>query len=328
MAIQLLCTNETCGKVLVVTDDFAGKLGRCPTCGTVVRIPAPAAEEPARCGDDPGIGPAPADEEIPVRRHRPERTRAFGDDAPRRRPKRYDAAVAEVIPKRRSEASYAGTIVCLCIGIGLLISLGLTPLLSMYSVTGSGHNLNGPAASHHQSAGMIELAEGKVIMVSSLLALAICVTSLVVFATAPGRTADALVAVSGCVASGWGIAALLWTAAFFWDINTVSFYEQSMQGLPEVRMLPGVGLWLGLGVSMGVTAVFSVLLSLRGKMSWLYVGEGLGLVAGVLLLVLNVQPWVAGPRIDPNDPAFTNTKLPTRYWPLRWNFDVGVPSTW
>jgi phage FluMu protein Com len=43
MAISFICSNIECGKALSAPDTAAGKKVRCPKCGTVTAIPAPAA---------------------------------------------------------------------------------------------------------------------------------------------------------------------------------------------------------------------------------------------------------------------------------------------
>ena len=39
MAIQLLCPNLNCRKMLIVPDDVRGKNVRCQHCQTVLRVP-------------------------------------------------------------------------------------------------------------------------------------------------------------------------------------------------------------------------------------------------------------------------------------------------
>src|SRR6266849_3190661 len=40
MTIQVKCPNASCAKVLTVQEDFAGKKGKCPACGSELMIPA------------------------------------------------------------------------------------------------------------------------------------------------------------------------------------------------------------------------------------------------------------------------------------------------
>ncbi len=39
--VQLLCPNLRCRKFLAVTDDLRGKLVKCQSCQTMLRVPAP-----------------------------------------------------------------------------------------------------------------------------------------------------------------------------------------------------------------------------------------------------------------------------------------------
>ncbi|CAN5192898.1 hypothetical protein BH11PLA2_BH11PLA2_13680 [soil metagenome] len=58
MPIKVSCNS--CGGVLHAPDDSAGKRGRCPTCGTILAIPADAPRVAAEAAPPPGLGvPAP-----------------------------------------------------------------------------------------------------------------------------------------------------------------------------------------------------------------------------------------------------------------------------
>jgi hypothetical protein len=326
MAINVRCPNDACGKMLSVRDDFAGKTGKCPNCGTLMPIPDAAGEEPIAAVLDTETEAAakspptaPAEEEpIPVRPYLARRRREDDDfDEPRPRRRRYEDE-EEMPPVRRSggHTAFVGTIVCLSVGIALLILLGLTPIFSMYAITfpnmpiaGFAGNLSPPVS------GMLFLTEGKILLIVSQVAAALCIAGLIVFLTAAPRVADIFVTICSCVAGGWGVAALFWVLAFIWDINTMSLARQVAPQLFGTGMAPGVGLWIGLGASIALVAVFSALITIRGRTAWLYLSEGLGLVAGVLLLTLNVQPWVSDEPAD----HFSGkpTKLSRRYLPLQ-----------
>jgi hypothetical protein len=99
MPITLRCD---CGRALRVKDEFAGRKGRCPHCGTVLAIPAPEVEaeedayevlraepetrvrrdpEPAYRRREPEPEPEPEPPRRPVLRREP---------SPRRRPRRAE----------------------------------------------------------------------------------------------------------------------------------------------------------------------------------------------------------------------------------------------
>ena len=44
MAVQLLCPNRKCRKILSVPEDIRGKLVRCQYCHTMIRVPLPKHE--------------------------------------------------------------------------------------------------------------------------------------------------------------------------------------------------------------------------------------------------------------------------------------------
>ena len=44
MAVQLLCPNLKCRKILSVPEDLRGKLVKCQYCQTMLRVPAPKHE--------------------------------------------------------------------------------------------------------------------------------------------------------------------------------------------------------------------------------------------------------------------------------------------
>ena len=47
MAVQLLCPNLKCRKILSVPADVRGKLVKCQYCQTMLRVPAPKPEPAA-----------------------------------------------------------------------------------------------------------------------------------------------------------------------------------------------------------------------------------------------------------------------------------------
>jgi len=58
MAIKLKCPNAVCGRLLTVPEAAAGKNGKCPACGTIIKVPVPApVPRPAApsTANDPGF---------------------------------------------------------------------------------------------------------------------------------------------------------------------------------------------------------------------------------------------------------------------------------
>ncbi len=317
MAIQVRCPNEDCGKILSVRDEFAGKTGRCPSCGATLPIPNPTVEDvrpvsaakPRRRdeeddeGDDRPARPTrrrPVDEddedEGPRRPARRRRDDDYDDeddddydDRPRRRRSREDDR-----RRRRRSGSDTATPVCLGIGIGLLVFLSLIPLFSLVSVSASGLPFGARVPS--PPSWFSESWQGKVLLIVSILAALLTIAALILHFTVDEGVSGILVTIGSCVGSGWGIAALLWIVGQIWKIFTqVAELKGRMGGLAErISISPSIGLWLGMAVAVGVVVVFSTLLSLRRQSLWLYVAEGSGVLLGVLLVVAAVQPWKAG----------------------------------
>ncbi len=50
MAVQLLCPNLKCRKILTVPNDVRGKLVKCQYCQTMLRVPTPKAEPSVAAG--------------------------------------------------------------------------------------------------------------------------------------------------------------------------------------------------------------------------------------------------------------------------------------
>ena len=59
MAIRFVCPNGMCGKKLTVSDDAAGRAGKCPGCGTKIVVPTLEAAGPIPVAPAPAYGQAP-----------------------------------------------------------------------------------------------------------------------------------------------------------------------------------------------------------------------------------------------------------------------------
>jgi len=337
MAIQVQCPNADCGKILTVRDEFAGKIGKCPGCGGAVKIPAEQVEEVVE--ELPVAKRAPRDEDAPAsprrtrrraeddddeeRRPARRRTRAEDDDEDdyeERRPRRrrrdeddddddYDDDYDRVRRRKPKKAAPTATVVCLGIAAGLFLCLGFTPLFSMFSFSVPNNLLGGTL----KVSSMIALTEGKIVMIFSFVAAAVLIATLIVAFTVSPNVSNIFVTVAIAVTTGLGLALVLWLVGFIWDVFACNAFNKGVGGGPrgDVEMSPGIGLWIGLGLAIGAVATFSTLSSLRGRTLWLYVGEGAGLLLGVLLLTLNVQPWSQGDINKPQDIKFVK-----RYFPL------------
>lgn len=61
--IEVRCTKPGCGRVIRVRSQFAGKTGKCPACGTAVKVPAPSAT-PGLLTEEIKLSPMEGDEEV------------------------------------------------------------------------------------------------------------------------------------------------------------------------------------------------------------------------------------------------------------------------
>jgi hypothetical protein len=306
MAIQVRCPNKDCGKILSVSDAFGGKMGRCPSCGATMQIPL--ADEGVQPVNRPSRSGAPRYDEdddddrrpVPARSRRRSRDDYDDDDdyddrRSSRRP-RYD----EPRGRRWAREPFVGTLVCLGIGVGLLLFLGFVPLFSYAGISATANNITLPTTQAVPSLlkGDKDFDggwQGKVILIVTFLVAAFVVVSLILYLTISPAVSDLVLTSSSCVAGGWCVALALWYVGFIWKVFTLArkvkeMTPNSFMGV-EISLTPGVGLWLGLAIALGTVGVFSTLMTLRGKMLWIYLGEGIGLLLGLLMMLVAVQPW-------------------------------------
>ncbi len=170
MPIQARCPNKGCGQLLTVGDQFAGKKGRCPTCGMVFMIPVPRAARPAQpaaeyevVDDNPnplaGLarGPAYRDErpahpqrgapdDVEEAQYADEaddpnldlRERLAAQREGRELPSRAAAAARPTVKGKLLKTKPvlgSDSITALAVGIVLLIGLALTPFLPWLSMS-------------------------------------------------------------------------------------------------------------------------------------------------------------------------------------------------
>src|SRR5437588_11760474 len=71
--IRVKCPNSKCQQTLTVKDEFAGRTGKCPACGTAVQVPAakpqaaeaPAAPQKALPKSPPAVNPRLSLDDLP-----------------------------------------------------------------------------------------------------------------------------------------------------------------------------------------------------------------------------------------------------------------------
>ncbi|MFO7897710.1 MAG: hypothetical protein R6V58_01470 [Planctomycetota bacterium] len=90
----------TCGKILVVDDQHAGKVAKCPNCGQPVRVPTPGAAEDTRSQQE-------------AKREISELTEEYEKlSAARERRERLEQALAEISKERRKRVAIVSASVC------------------------------------------------------------------------------------------------------------------------------------------------------------------------------------------------------------------------
>jgi len=306
MAMQVTCPNATCGKILTVQEEFAGKKGKCPACGSELMIPAtPRVESGAgRQGATPRgrYGPNDAADALPAA-------------ATVRRVDDEDFA----FDKRRGRSSSttnkpaAGTMtrLALAVGIGALCLLALSPRMHWIYISKPDKVQtkpdpvfrdvpivipDGPDETIWANIYLNEAMAGFDILYISLAVAALALVALMLAPTQQRDLADGAIAASGSGAVGWGVLVGMWQLGLTWKVISVaSHYTEQQRNLnprpPNVSIYPGPGIGLGLLAATVVVLVFGILVLSRKRVLWALTAGGIGFILGLLILVLHVKPW-------------------------------------
>lgn len=107
--------------------------------------------------------------------------------------------------------------------------------------------------------------------------------------------------------AAWSMVCFLWIIGDIWKVSSASpeiskllkdnmrpaFDENSRGGDPTVSVSVGMGLWLGLLITL-LAMVFMILLGLRRrKMLWVLIAYGVGLMIGLVIMFTLIQPTKA-----------------------------------
>lgn len=211
------------------------------------------------------------------------------------------------------------TVVCLGIAILLLIGLGLTPLFDWMpaSVKGPGEYTFSPGAF---STPTIHEWVGKVILGVSVVMAVLAAVAIVLLYALEESAGNTFLAIVCGLAGGWGLTAVAWLFGVVWKVfYLASKYREAIAGLRnrpvrqmgsdsfgsaapaapplpagsfdmQISMYPYVALWLGLAAALLVAVLLSYVAATRRRKMWSYVAEGIGLLIGIFLLILNVRP--------------------------------------
>jgi hypothetical protein len=200
-------------------------------------------------------------------------------------------------PKRDINA-----VIMVGVGVFLLLFLGLTPTLDWFPVVGGGAptGLSGTA-----------LLDGQLILwLSGATALG-AVIAIGVSLLLSAKPANDLIAAAGCATGAWGSAAAIWLSGWIWKGFGTASALKGLLSRPSALTLPsaadnpfaghvfapdlsisvGPGLWVGVAAGVILTGMFIHLLVTRERGGAILVCPGVGVLAGIFVVVFHVRPW-------------------------------------
>ncbi len=289
MPIKVKCPNDKCGKVLEMPDQFAGKKGKCPVCGAMFMIPNPALRR------DVAVGRVVEEQPIP------------SPSAAGREPERAFADASQGLSRlkkkkfRSRPATDSAALTTGGVGIALLILLALTPVMPwMYA---SSSVSGGQTVSNSGSLSGWNSADGKVIFGVSLGVAGLAGLCLVLTAVSgmPRDAGDILFGTGMSAAAAWGSVTSLWFIGIIWKFLVLSSEFSGLEsmarqagGSMSIGVYPHIGVILGLLAGISVATLFSLAAVRRLRPEFLLIAHGVGIITGVLILVLYLEPWTAG----------------------------------
>jgi len=305
MAMQVTCPNAACGKILTVQEEFAGKKGKCPACGSELMIPAtPRAESGAGRQGPPSrgrYGSTESADALPAAAAvRPVDDEDFAFDKRRGRSSTTNKPAAGTMTR-----------LALAVGIGALCLLALSPRMHWIYISKPDKVQtkpdpvfrdvpivvpDGPDETIWANLYLNEPIAGFDILYISLAVAALALVALMLTPTQQRDLADGAIAASGSGAVGWGVLVGMWQLGLTWKVISVaSHYTDQQRNMnmrpPNVSIYPGPGLGLGLLAATVVVLVFGILVLSRKRVLWVLTAGIIGFFLGLLILVLHVKPW-------------------------------------
>jgi hypothetical protein len=287
MAITVQCPNTGCGQLLNVRDELAGKAGKCPSCGSVIAIPARSSKDLS----SPRRAVAPIEE--PAKEEEKGAGQAAPDQAAAEAPAAGESAAAKAAEQPAEEnqplAASRFTLPALVAGIGALVLLSLCPRMNWVYLASADRRtatLVKPDSDTVTPILTAGLSAPFLVYSAGLALLALAVLTL--FQLGQRDAADAVLVVVGSTAVGWGVAAAVWLSGYI--AKVFSLWTRAAEGL---TILPSTGLIAGLLAALAVTGAFGILVVSRGKRNWVLTAAALGGVLGLLLMLGNARPWDA-----------------------------------
>lgn len=294
MPIRVKCS---CGKVLNVKDELAGKKGKCPGCGNAIPIPQPKpAAAPARKkhyeDDDDDEDGSPYDLNAKDKGPTPEEI----EEEERKRKKRI--AREEAAKEEREQTDKMIHFIVVGIGLLMLVGLGVAPMLNWFSLKNKGISTYDLTTLYSQKTTLLGGEwdkEAKIFLGLSFFCALLAGVGLGLYAALGEDAGEHALTINCCICETWSITALLWSAGFFWwwiYIKRYQFEEKTKTNLTvEISAVPDIGWILAIVAALLAAILFSYSLTKRHDKGWCYLSQFLGLVFGGLAVWLDVKPW-------------------------------------
>ncbi len=215
--------------------------------------------------------------------------------------------------KRKRKSKLAGrvdqqTIILYGVALLALVLLCISPFLPWISRSGSTKvTVNGNTQTHSGSASFEgwDSSDGKIIFGVSLGIVVVAGLALVLSLSSgvDRQLSDNLLSGGTTAGVAWGALASLWQIGVV--IKTLVAWSKASDTIDRLtkqygveakvditlRILPGLGLILGLIAALAAVALFFRLCASRDRMLWGLIGGGAGAFIGLLILLIRIQPW-------------------------------------
>ena len=189
---------------------------------------------------------------------------------------------------------------------------GIT-ITSTYSLQGSGNattdrvnNISGPLTANPPPVATSLRTEAVLLMTLTIVILFLAMVALLcqIYGPANQPWPPQIFGAGLALLAVWSVAALLWTAGDIWKVFTVSdevaklikenvrdtFFSPEKRADPTSSVSVGLGLWLGMISALVCTILLIFLGKRRGKLLWVLIAQGVGLMIGLIVMFAVVQP--------------------------------------
>lgn len=287
--IEFKCSE--CGKQLRVKDEAAGKKGKCPQCGTVLLVPAPALTKPHQSTEGTDA----------IAQVQPPAATSHSEQEPE--PPTPEGSSSASIPTEPSPRLDQTAKIALAAGGLGLVTLGLSPLFKWINFGAGG--VTGISG------------DGKIV-------LGITIVSAIALGLAAFANRRVTLAAMG--AGAWGTIALFWMGGLIWKVGSLldspDLKDNPFAAMLATQVSPGSGLYLGLiggliaAGALGFVAYRNM--QLAGRSRVFYAAQSGALVLGIAVAML------FGPESpSKGDDTVTQDSSPTPVSPFSITGDDG-----